>query len=170
MNAAPGRSINSLPSPSGLPATQGQPASPHLSGAHGRNRGRGLAQVAAHDDRTAVLAWLARYQDSPATLASYRKEAERLLGVLDGHLADRAFIAGDYSIADMAAYPWINAYERAPLDLSGLPHLRRWQAAIAARPATQRAYALTLQTNPDAGKPLDDAAKQVLFGRGTPRG
>ena len=106
----------------------------------------------------------------PYAMERYRKEAERLLGVLDGHLADRAFIAGDYSIADMAAYPWINAYERAPLDLSGLPHLRRWQAAIAARPATQRAYALTLQTNPDAGKPLDDAAKQVLFGQGTPRG
>ncbi|MBP8100594.1 MAG: tyrosine-type recombinase/integrase [Burkholderiaceae bacterium] len=50
-----------------------------LSGRHGRNRGRGLAQIAAQDDRSAVLAWLARYADSPATLASYRKEAERLL-------------------------------------------------------------------------------------------
>ena len=51
----------------------------HLSGERGRNRGQGLPQVAANDDRTAVLAWLARYRDSPATLASYRKEAERLL-------------------------------------------------------------------------------------------
>lgn len=51
----------------------------HLSGERGRNRASGLPQVAADDDRSAVLAWLARYKDSPATLASYRKEAERLL-------------------------------------------------------------------------------------------
>lgn len=51
----------------------------HLSGESGRNRGNGLSQVDACDDRSAVLAWLARYQDSPATLASYRKESERLL-------------------------------------------------------------------------------------------
>lgn len=51
----------------------------HLTGERGRNRAAGLPQVAAADDRSAVLAWLARYQDSPATLASYRKEAERLL-------------------------------------------------------------------------------------------
>jgi site-specific recombinase XerD len=50
-----------------------------LSGRHGRNRGTGLAQISATDDRSAVLAWLARYADSPATLASYRKEVERLL-------------------------------------------------------------------------------------------
>jgi site-specific recombinase XerD len=53
--------------------------SPALSGERGRNRAQGLPQVAANDDRSAVLAWLARYKDSPATLASYRKEAERLL-------------------------------------------------------------------------------------------
>ena len=51
----------------------------HLSGERGRNRAQGLPQVAANDDRSAVLAWLARYKDSPATLSSYRKEAERLL-------------------------------------------------------------------------------------------
>jgi integrase len=51
----------------------------HLSGVGGRNRCQGVAQIAAHDDRQAVLAWLARYAQSPATLASYRKEAERLL-------------------------------------------------------------------------------------------
>lgn len=51
----------------------------HLSGERGRNRAQGLPQVAANDDRSAVLAWLARYKDSPTTLSSYRKEAERLL-------------------------------------------------------------------------------------------
>ena len=96
----------------------------------------------------------------------YTREVQRLLGVLDRHLAGRAFIAGDeYSIADMAAYPWINPYTKAPLDLEPYPELRRWHAAIAARPATQRAYALTAQVNPDAGKPLTDEERKQLFGR-----
>jgi GST-like protein len=96
----------------------------------------------------------------------YTREVQRLLGVLDKRLAGRAFIAGDdYTIADMAAYPWINPYTRAPLDLEPYPELRRWHAAITARPATQRAYALTTQVNPDAGKPLTDEERKQLFGR-----
>ena len=96
----------------------------------------------------------------------YTREVQRLLGVLDRQLAGRAFIAGDdYTIADMAAYPWINPYTRAPLDLEPYPELRRWHAAIAARPATQRAYALTTQVNPDAGKPLGEEERRQLFGR-----
>ena len=96
----------------------------------------------------------------------YTREAQRLLGVLDRRLAGRAFIAGDgYTIADMAAYPWINPYARAPLDLEPYPDLRRWHAAIAARPATQRAYALTTQVNPDDGKPLGEEERRQLFGR-----
>jgi GST-like protein len=97
----------------------------------------------------------------------YRKEAERLLGVLDKQLESRAFIAGDeYSIADMASYPWISPYAKAPLDLAPFANVRRWQAAIRERPATQRAYALSKQVSPDAGKPLSDEEKKVLFGQG----
>ena len=97
----------------------------------------------------------------------YRKETERLLGVLDKRLDGRDFIAGDeYSIADMASYPWISPYDKAPLDLAPFANVRRWQATIRARPATQRAYALSKQVNPDAGKPMSDAEKQVLFGQG----
>ena len=97
----------------------------------------------------------------------YRKEAERLLGVLDKQLEGRAFIAGDdYSIADMACYPWISPYDKAPLDLAPFPNVRRWQAAIRARPATKRAYALTKQVSPDAGKPMSDEQKKILFGQG----
>jgi GST-like protein len=96
----------------------------------------------------------------------YTREALRLLGVLDRRLADRAFIAGDdYSIADMAAYPWINPYVKAPLDMSAFTHVQRWHAAIAARPATTRAYALTAQVNPDAGKALSEEERRQLFGR-----
>lgn len=105
-------------------------------------------------------------ENVPYAIERYANEARRLLGVLDRRLAGRAFIAGDdYSIADMAAYPWIDPYDRAPLGLEPYPEVRRWQAAIAARPATRRAYALAGQVNPDAGKPLTDEERKVLFGQ-----
>ena len=97
----------------------------------------------------------------------YTREVQRLLGVLDRQLAGRAFITGeDYTIADMASYPWINPYDKAPLDLTPFPQVRRWHASIAARPATQRAHALATQVNPDAGQPLSDEEKKLLFGQG----
>lgn len=96
----------------------------------------------------------------------YTREVQRLLGVLDRRLQGRAFIAGDdYTIADMAAYPWINPYTKAPIDLEPYPELRRWHASIATRPATQRAYALTQQVNPNAGKPPTEEERRQLFGR-----
>ncbi len=96
----------------------------------------------------------------------YRNEALRLLGVLDKRLQGREFIAGDeYSIADMASYPWINPYTKVPLDLAPFANVRRWQATIAARPATQRAYALAKRVNPDAGKPMSEEEKKILFGQ-----
>lgn len=102
----------------------------------------------------------------PYAIERYTNEARRLLGVLDKRLKDRAFIAGDdYTIADMAAYPWINPYTKAPLDLSAFPEVQRWHAAIAARPATQRAYARGPEINPAAGQPLSEEEKKVLFGR-----
>ncbi len=101
----------------------------------------------------------------PYAIDRYTREAQRLLGVLDKRLASRAFIAGDaYSIADMASYPWISPYTKAPLDLAPYPEVRRWQAAIAERPATQRAYALSAKVAPDAGKPMSDEEKKRLFG------
>ena len=79
----------------------------------------------------------------PYAIERYVKETARLYGVLDKRLADRAFVAGEeYSIADMATYPWIVPYERQSQDLDDFPHLKRWFEAIAARPATARAYAV----------------------------
>src|SRR5476651_1867056 len=80
----------------------------------------------------------------PYAIDRYVKETTRLYGVLNRHLDDgRDFIAGDeYSIADMACYPWIAAHQRQGQRLSDFPALSRWVARIAARPATQRAYAL----------------------------
>jgi GST-like protein len=97
----------------------------------------------------------------------YTREAQRLLGVLDRRLQGRAFLAGDdYSIADMACYPWIDVYKDAPLDLEPYAQLRRWRASIFERPATKRAYALTKQVSPTAGQPLSDAQRKTLFGQG----
>jgi GSH-dependent disulfide-bond oxidoreductase len=70
----------------------------------------------------------------------YVKETGRLYGVLDKRLADREFVAGDYSIADIASYPWIVPYKRQSQNLEDFPNLKRWFETIKARPATIRAY------------------------------
>lgn len=70
----------------------------------------------------------------------YVNETGRLYAVLDRRLSDREFIVGDYSIADIAAYPWIVPYERQSQKLEDFPHLKRWFETIKARPATIRAY------------------------------
>ncbi len=89
----------------------------------------------------------------PYAIKRYVEETARLYGVLDKRLADRAFVAGaDYSIADMAIYPWIVPHQWQEQNLDDFPHLKRWFAAIQARPATQRAYALEEQVNPGAAK------------------
>ncbi|MCK9538993.1 glutathione S-transferase C-terminal domain-containing protein [Dokdonella sp.] len=106
----------------------------------------------------------------PYAQERYRKEVERLLGVLDRQLAGREFITGPhYTIADMAAYPWIDAYDKAPIGLSAFPEVRRWREAIAARPATQRAYARAAEVDPDAGEPMSEEERKILFGQGARR-
>jgi len=93
----------------------------------------------------------------PYAITRYVKETNRLYGVLDRRLADRPYLAGDYSIADMASYPWIVPHERQGQKLEDFPNLKRWFDAIASRPATQRAYALVDAINP---KPvMDESAK-----------
>ena len=93
----------------------------------------------------------------------YVKETARLYAVLDKHLAGREFIAGDYSIADMACYPWIVPHQKQGQDLDDFPQLRRWFAAIGERPATQRAYALAKEINPSPV--MSEDAKRILFGQ-----
>ena len=77
----------------------------------------------------------------PYAIERYRSETARLYGVLNGALDGRSFITGDYSIADMACYPWIARYEWQEMDLGEYPNVQRWYEQIAARPATQTAYA-----------------------------
>ncbi|MCC9162518.1 glutathione S-transferase N-terminal domain-containing protein [Alcaligenes sp. MMA] len=94
----------------------------------------------------------------------YVRETGRLYGVLNKHLAQRDFIAGDYSIADMASYPWIVSHQRQSQNLDDFPNVKRWFERIGERPATRRAYALTEQINP--GSPAyAPKAHQILFGQ-----
>jgi GST-like protein len=86
-----------------------------------------------------------------------------LYGVLNQRLADREFIAGAYSIADMAAYPWIVPYELQGQKLEDFPHLQRWFESVKSRPATVRAYqrAAGVSTN----TAMTEEAKKILFGQ-----
>lgn len=95
----------------------------------------------------------------------YVNETNRLYGVFNKRLADREYVAGAYSIADMASYPWIVPYERQGQKLDDFPHLKRWFEAIKARPATQRAYALTAKYNPGAGGIRTEEERKILFGQ-----
>ncbi len=101
----------------------------------------------------------------PYAIDRYVKETNRLYGVMNKRLADRDFLAGAYSIADMACYPWIVPYERQGQDLAQFPHLKRWFEAIQARPATTRAYGKAKEINPSPPAAMDEAARKVLFGQ-----
>jgi GSH-dependent disulfide-bond oxidoreductase len=100
----------------------------------------------------------------PYAMERYIKETNRLYGVLDRRLAVREFIAGDaYTIADIAAYPWIVPWKRQQQDLDSFPNLRRWFNAVRERPATQRAYA---KGEPYASRPaVTEEGKKILFGQ-----
>jgi GST-like protein len=97
----------------------------------------------------------------PYAIDRYVRETARLYRVLDTRLADREFVAGDYSIADMASYPWIVLHERQGQDLADFPNLARWFAAIAARDAVRRAYAKgkTLNVSPT----VTEESRKILF-------
>lgn len=99
----------------------------------------------------------------PYAIARYVNETNRLYGVLDRQLQGREYIAGDYSIADMACYPWIVPYERQQQNLEDFPNLKRWFETMRDRPAVIRAY--------EQGQPfsntatVNDDSRKILFGQ-----
>ncbi|MGA9523837.1 MAG: glutathione S-transferase N-terminal domain-containing protein [Myxococcaceae bacterium] len=102
----------------------------------------------------------------PYGIERYTKEVLRLYGVMDRQLAERSFLAGEYSIADLACYPWTTSCERLNLDISPFKNLQRWMKEVGARPAVQRG----LQVGKELHAPMDDEAKRVLFGQGPEAG
>ncbi|SIO48931.1 GST-like protein [Bradyrhizobium erythrophlei] len=99
----------------------------------------------------------------PYAIDRYVNETNRLYGVLNRRLADRAFIGGEYSIADMAVYPWVVPHERQRQKLEDFPHLKRWFESIRDRATVKRAYAKADEINI---KPtVDNQSSKVLFGQ-----
>jgi GSH-dependent disulfide-bond oxidoreductase len=99
----------------------------------------------------------------PYAIQRYVQETNRLYGVLDRRLQGREFLAGDYSIADMACYPWIVPHRQQGQDLDDFPNLCRWFGLIRDRPATARAYA---KGEPWSRRPpMTEDARRILFGQ-----
>jgi GSH-dependent disulfide-bond oxidoreductase len=99
----------------------------------------------------------------PYAIERYVKETNRLYGVLNKRLTNREFVAGRYSIADMAIYPWVVPYERQGQKLEDFPQLKRWFEAIRDRPAVKRAYAKAQEINTQPT--VSEESKKVLFGQ-----
>lgn len=91
----------------------------------------------------------------------YTDEVNRLYGVMDKRLSDREFLAGAYSIADMASWPWVVPYERMGQDLNEFPQLKRWFEAMKARPAVDKGFAVGRELRQE----MSEEAKKILFGQ-----
>jgi GST-like protein len=100
----------------------------------------------------------------PYAIDRFSNEVNRIYGVMDGRLADRAFIAGDYSIADIACIGWASRAERFGFDLTGFPNVRRWLEAVLARPAVRRGLSVKVEAafHVDTNDPK---VRSILFGQ-----
>jgi len=103
-------------------------------------------------------------QKIPYAIDRYVNETNRLYGVLDRRLARAPFLAGEYSIADMAAYPWIAPHEAQGQNLTDFPNVERWFEAIAGRPAVRRAYAAGAHLQRERSG-FTDEERRILFGQ-----
>jgi GST-like protein len=103
----------------------------------------------------------------PYAQTRYRNEVGRLYGVLDRRLEGREYVAGDYSIADMAIWPWARGWENQQQDIAEFPNMAAWLDRIAARPAVQAAVELGKDARSDLTQ--DKEAQKILFGQGARR-
>ena len=97
----------------------------------------------------------------PYAIDRYTNESRRLLNVIDKRLAESAYLAGDYSIADIATYPWVVGVRREPEQLDSRPNLKRWLDAIGERPAVKKGVAV-MSDLPQ--QPLTDEQRSILYG------
>jgi GST-like protein len=108
-----------------------------------------------------LIFFLRSAEKIPVAIERYTKETARLFGVLNKRLEDRAWLAGSgYSVADIAAYGWTAPYNLFGLKLDEYPALERWLETIASRPATERAYAIAKNLNPQAPQPVRRAERE----------
>ena len=101
----------------------------------------------------------------PYAVDRYTDECNRLYGVMNARLTDRAYLAGDYSIADIACIGWVLRYERQGQSLDAFPNLKRWFETLTARPAVQRGIALGKEKREKSSIATDKEAQNVLFGQ-----
>jgi len=101
----------------------------------------------------------------PYAIERYVKETARLYGVLDRQLVGREYVAGDYSIADMAIYPWAKLWEGQQQKIEHFPQMAAWLERMAARPAVQRAYALAEEVNREPQVLMVAEVRKRLFGQ-----
>ncbi len=101
----------------------------------------------------------------PYAIDRYTNEVNRLYGVMNRRLADRPFLAGDYSIADMACIGWVVPYERQGQNLDDFPNLRRWFNAMKARPAVVKGIDIGKDVRNQSNLATDKEAQKVLFGQ-----
>lgn len=162
----------------------GQPISVFESGAILQYLGRKTGQFYPADERGRVMVdqWLfwqmgglgpmagqAHHfrmyapEQVPYAITRYTNEVNRLYGVMNKQLAEREYLAGAYSIADMAAWPWVRPYKNQGQDLADFPHLKAWFERIDARPAVQRAVLVGQAEREAFNLAKDQAAQSVLF-------
>src|SRR5690606_41669548 len=99
----------------------------------------------------------------PYAINRYTDEVNRLYGVMDRRLTGREFLAGDYSIADMAAIGWVKPYKDQGQEIEQFPHLRRWFDTLLARPAVERALVVGQEHRRNLAN--DEEAQKILFGQ-----
>jgi len=97
----------------------------------------------------------------PYAIERYTNESRRLLNVIDKRLSEAEYLGGEYSIADIATYPWVVHTRREPEEVESRPNFKRWLDAISERPAVKRGMAVMADLPPE---PLDDEARSILYG------
>jgi GST-like protein len=98
----------------------------------------------------------------PFAIARYQNETRRLYEVLDRRLGEAEYLAGDYSIADMATWPWVSIHEWAGVSVDGLDRLQRWMKAVGDRPAVQRGRAVPADERPRSAEEVQKAGAAIL--------
>jgi GST-like protein len=101
----------------------------------------------------------------PYAIDRYTNECNRLYGVMDKRLADRQFLAGAYSIADMACIGWVKPYQNQGQDLEEFPNLKRWFETVMARPAVEKGIAVGKEEREKSNLATDEEARKILFGQ-----
>jgi len=101
----------------------------------------------------------------PYAIERYTNESKRLFGVLDKQLADKEFITGKYTIADMMSYPWTLAAPWLEIPVDDFPNVVRWQATMAAGPGVQRGMALLKDRQAPPPEKMDEKTREILYGK-----